>query len=126
MKHTVQVIDGAHPITADVGETFTLTDEVYLCEVFEDSVTPLLRSDYPFERAHFFSAHHAVTGKMFCNEDWPHPDGSNVIGWTKRHANSSIAYLQPGDGPETFASDAYRSLVENAIRWAALSNGPRQ
>ena len=126
VKHTVHVIDSTHPITADIGETFSLTDELYLCEVFEDSITPLLRSDYPFERAQFYSAHHAVTGKMFCNDDWPHPDGSNVIGWTKRYSNSHIAYLQPGDGPETFASKTYRRLLENAIRWAAASNSSRQ
>lgn len=126
VTHTVEVVDRTHPITADIDKPFALTDEVYLCEVFEGDVTPLLRSDYPFERAQFYSAHHAVTGKMFYNDDWPHPDGSNIIGWTKRHANSSIAYLQPGDGPATFASEAYRCLVENAIRWAAASNGPGQ
>jgi hypothetical protein len=126
VKHTVQVVDSTHPISVDIDATFSLTDELYLCEVFEDSVTPLLRSDYPFERAQFYSAHHAVTGKMFCNDDWPHPDGSNVIGWTKRYSNSHIAYLQPGDGPETFASETYRRLLENAIRWAAAFNSSRQ
>jgi hypothetical protein len=63
---------------------------------------------------------------MFCNDDWPHPDGSNAIGWTKRYANSHIAYLQPGDGPETFKTETYRRLLENAIRWAAASNNPLQ
>ena len=44
VQHTVQVIDGAPPITAGIGATFSLTDELYLCEVFEDSVTPLTLS----------------------------------------------------------------------------------
>ena len=61
----------------------------------------------------------SVTGTMFCNDDWPHPEGPNHIGWTRTVENSRIVYLQPGDGPETYASPHYRRLVENAIRWVA-------
>jgi type 1 glutamine amidotransferase len=56
---------------------------------------------------------------MYCNDDWPHPDGPNLIGWTKTVGNSRIVYLQPGDGPDTYAAPEYRRLVENAIRWVA-------
>ena len=119
VAHSVRVLDGDHPITAGLGDTLDLTDELYLYEVFEDDVTPLLESDYTFDREHFYSAHHAVTGKMFCNEDWPHPNGSGLVGWSKVCRQSRIAYLQPGDGPTTFASEDYRHLLENAIRWSA-------
>ena len=119
VSHEVSVADTTHPITAGVDDTFSLTDELYLYEVFEDDVEPLLTSGHTFDRDHFFSAHHAVTGNMFCNDDWAHPEGSALIGWTKTQGNSRIAYLQPGDGPETFASAQYRQLLENAIRWAA-------
>ena len=119
VSHEVSVADTTHPITAGVDETFLLTDELYLYEVFEDDVEPLLTSAHTFDREHFFSAHHAVTGNMFCNDNWPHPDGSALIGWTKNEGQSRIAYLQPGDGPETFASRQYRQLLQNAIRWAA-------
>jgi len=119
VAHTVNVLDQTHPITADLDETFSLTDELYLCEIFEGDIHPLLSSDYTFDREHFYSAHHAVTGKMFCNDNWPHPQGSPLIGWTKEHESSRIAYLQPGDGPATYASEQYRRLLENAIRWAA-------
>jgi type 1 glutamine amidotransferase len=119
VSHEVSVADITHPITAGVDKTFSLTDELYLYEVFEDEVEPLLTSAHTFDREHFFSAHHAVTGNMFCNDNWPHPDGSALIGWTKNEGQSRIAYLQPGDGPETFASGQYRQLLENAIRWAA-------
>ena len=117
--HNVSVLDTQHPIAAGLGEGFQLTDELYLYEVFENDITPLLRSDYSFDRDHFYSAYHAVTGKMFCNEDWPHPESSSLIGWTKTHDQSRIAYLQPGDGPATYASEHYRRLLENAIRWVA-------
>ena len=123
VSHEVSVADTTHPITAGVDDTFSLTDELYLYEVFEDDVEPLLTSGHTFDRDHFFSAHHAVTGNMFCNDDWAHPEGSALIGWTKTQGNSRIAYLQPGDGPGTYASAQYRQLLENAIRWAAKS-GP--
>ena len=87
--------------------------------MFEDDVTPLLESDYTFDREHFYSAHHAVMGNMFCNDDWPHPNGSRLVGWSKVCRQSRIAYLQPGDGSATFASEEYRRLLENAIRWSA-------
>ena len=119
VDHTVTVVDPHHPITAGLDATFSLNDELYLYEVFDKDVSPLLRSDHAFDSEHFYSAHHAVTGKMFCNENWPHPEGSPLIGWTKSHGKSRIAYLQPGDGPATYASEHYRRLLENAIRWAA-------
>ena len=119
VSHSVQVVSALHPVTEGVNETFSLTDELYLYEVFEDDIDPLLASHHTFDREHFYSAHHAVTGNMFCNDDWPHPDGRNLIGWTKTVENSRIVYLQPGDGPDTFASLEYRRLVENAIRWVA-------
>jgi len=119
VPHTVAVEDTMHPITKGLDRTFSLTDELYLCEVFDNDIHPLLTSDYSFDREHFYSAHHAVTGKMFCNDDWPHPQGSSLIGWTKTAGASRICYLQPGDGPDTYASEHYRQLLENAIHWAA-------
>ena len=119
VSHEVSVADTTHPITAGIDDTFSLTDELYLYEVFEDDVEPLLTSGHIFDRDHFFSAHHAVTGNMFSNDEWPHPEGSALIGWAKNQGNSRIAYLQPGDGPTTYASAQYRQLLENAMRWAA-------
>ena len=59
----------------------------------------------------------AISGAMFSNQGWEHGDGSNLVGWTKRARNSPLVYLQPGDGPETYADLNYRRLIENAIRW---------
>lgn len=106
-----------HPVMAGVPASFDLTDEPYLCEVFEDSVTPLLRSSGDFTRDSFFSADLAVNGRMYDREGWAHPPGSNLIGWTKQAINSRLVYLQPGDGPSAYDNPSYRLLVENAIRW---------
>lgn len=119
VAHTVTATDPDHPILAGAPARFALTDEVYLYEVFEDLVTPLLRSDYAFEQANFYSAAQAVAGRMFSNEGWSHRPGSDLVGWTKRALGSPLVYLQPGDGPPTYADETYRRLVANAIRWAA-------
>ncbi len=119
VTHQAKVLDPAHPVAAGVPERFTLTDELYLSEVFEDLVIPLLASDAVFTRDRFYSAALAVNGRMYANTGWNHPDGSRLIGWAKRARNSPLVYLQPGDGPPTYENPHYRRLMENAIRWVA-------
>lgn len=118
-QHTVRVLAPEHPVCAGVDARFSLTDELYLAHAFDDTIVPLLSSDYDFRRENFYSAHHAVSGRMYCNDDWPHPPGTRLVGWVKRYRNSPIVYLQPGDGPATYADPNYRRLVENALRWLA-------
>ena len=119
VTHEVRLLDPAHPVVAGLPDKFTLTDELYLSEVFEDLVTPLLASGAGFTRGHFYSAALAVAGQMYSNSGWEHADGSSLVGWTKRARNSPLVYLQPGDGPETYADPNYKRLIENAIRWVA-------
>ena len=70
VEHTISVLED-HPITAGLPSQFKMTDELYLSEVFEDSITPLLASDYEFTRDNFYSATKAVRdGSMFDNEGW--------------------------------------------------------
>lgn len=108
-----------HPVLEGVPERFALTDELYLGEVFEDEVTPLLRSSHAFTGDNFFSAHAAVQGRMYSNQGWTHPPGSNLIGWTKRAHNTPLVYLQPGDGPAAYENPNVSRLIENAIRFVA-------
>jgi hypothetical protein len=111
------VVAADHPVTHGVPMRFPMRDELYLAEIFENDVTPLLRADAGFTSDRFWSAAHAVAGRMHCRDGWAHPPGSNLIGWTKRAINSPLVYLQPGDGPETYDNPHYRRLVENGIRW---------
>jgi len=106
-----------HPVLAGVPKRFALTDELYLYDVFEDEVTPLLRADYSFACGNFYSAAAAVAGRMNDNAGWTRPPGSDLIGWTRRAGNSKLVYLQPGDGPAAYANPHLRRLVENAIRF---------
>jgi type 1 glutamine amidotransferase len=108
-----------HPVLAGVPERFGLTDELYLYEVFEDQVTPLLRADHAFTREGFYSAAQAVAGRMQSNAGWNPPPGPDLIGWTKRAGACPLVYLQPGDGPAAYDNPHVRRLIENAIRWVA-------
>lgn len=119
VTHEVRVLR-RHPVTEGLPERFTITDELYLYEVFEEDVEPLLASDYVFEAGNFYSAARVVReGRMFSNEGWEHPTGSNLIGWTRQQGNSRIVYLQCGDGPSAYASPHFRRLLGNAIAWVA-------
>ena len=119
VNHRVKVL-AEHPVTAGVDHEFTITDELYLYEVFEDSVVPLLRSDYAFVRDNFYSAAAAVReGKLFTNEGWEHEPGSNLVGWTKHYRNSPIVFLQFGDDPEAYGNAQFQMLLGNAIAWVA-------
>ena len=112
-------IDSAPAGAADAVDAGTA---IGLHEVFADSVTPILVSDYTFTEDNFYSATSAVRdGKMFDNEGWTHQPGSNTVGWIKTYGNSPIAYIQGGDDPEAYENEHYRQLLENTIAWAASS-----
>jgi type 1 glutamine amidotransferase len=106
-----------HPVTTGLPARFPVRDELYLAQVFEDSVTPLLRAEHPFTARHFHSAQEALQGRMYSREGWEHADGSDLIGWCKRAINSRLVYLQPGDGPSAYNNTHYRRLIRNAVSW---------
>jgi uncharacterized protein len=119
VEHEVRVLR-RHPVTEGLPDRFTLTDELYLYEVFEEDVEPLLASNYVFEAGNFYSAARVVReARMFSNAGWEHAPGSSFIGWTRHQGNSRIVYLQCGDCPTAYASPHFRRLLGNAIAWAA-------
>ncbi len=119
VDYVAEVVAPHHPVMRDIPTTFAMRDELYLCEIFEDEVTPLLRARHPFTRDNFYSATAAIEGRMFSNKGWSHDEGSNLIGWTRRVGNSQLVYLQPGDDAVTYDNPVYRRLLQNAIRWVA-------
>ena len=122
VTHTVEVLDATHPICEGLAPTFEITDEVYLFPVFEDSVTPLMRSTHRFTDDEFYSADLAIRGERNSSAGWNHPDGSSLLAWTKSQGASPIAYVQFGDSPNTYADPNYRRVLANAIRWAAMAD----
>jgi hypothetical protein len=120
VSHEVQVLDPQHPILQGLPASFALQDELYLFEVFEQDVIPLLRSNFEFTADNFYSAAKVVKeGKMNSNQDWPHPPGSNLIGWLKHYLNSPITYLQSGDDPIAWQNPNFITLLKNAVHWTA-------
>jgi uncharacterized protein len=101
----ITVVDKAHPITQGLGDGFDITDEAYSCPMFEDSVHPLLRTD-------FVPAEH--DRNLAANSKY-----SNLAGWVKTAENSPVAYVQMGHGPAAWSNPQYRKLLLNAIKWAA-------
>ena len=108
-----------HPVTAGIASQFEVTDELYLAEVFADEITPLVRARHDFVAANFYSAAHAVAGRMFDNAAWPHPRGSDLVAWTRQADAAPIVYLQFGDGPATYTNPAVQRLLANALDWTA-------
>ncbi len=119
VTHTVEVLDPDHPICAGLEPTFEITDELYLFPVLVDSVTPLMRSRHSFVDTEFYSADLAIRGSRDDRTGWSHPPGSDLVAWTKTVGTSPVAYIQFGDGPQTYADPNYRRVLANAIRWAA-------
>lgn len=118
VSHAVSVVN-THPVTDGLPASFEMTDELYLCPIFEEDVTPLLRSDYDFVPENFYSSSAAVAGTMNSNEGWTHPQGSNLVGWVKKWGNSPIVYLQGGDDSTAMQNPNFTALVQNAVRWVA-------
>ena len=114
--------DGKHPITDGI-EDFEITDELYLAEFFEGDINPILRSNYKFTDKNFYSAARALEGEMYSNRDWSHQEGSDIVGWTKKYENSSIAYLQFGDGPSSYKNENFRKLIKQSINWVIKETG---
>ncbi|WP_207843545.1 ThuA domain-containing protein [Williamsia soli] len=115
----VTVADPTHPIVAGLPPTFDLVDETYLCECFEDDVTPLLRTDAEMSDAVHWSTALAMSGRRDDRAGWHHRPGSQLVGWTKTTGRSRLAYLQPGDKAPTLSDPTYRQLVAGALEWAA-------
>jgi len=113
----LSVVAADHPVCAGLPECFELTDETYLCPVFDGDVTPLLVSDAPKTDDEFYSATLAVTGHLYSRDGWHHPPGSKLAAWAHRVGESSVVYIQPGDGPQAFGNANYRRLLANAISW---------
>jgi len=81
-----------HPITARLG-TMHLWDETYKGMWISPDVTVLLRSDNP-------------------TSDGP-------VAWVSPYPKSRVVYIQLGHGESAHLYPAYRTLVQDAIRWSA-------
>lgn len=110
---------GAHPVTAGLPACFEVTDELYLAEVFEGDVEPLLATDMHLASVGFRSAAAAVG--LATPGAWHRPAGSRLLAWTHRYRNARVVTMQPGDGPSAYANPALRLLLTQALAWVGRS-----
>ena len=99
------IVDKTHPITQGLGDAIDIVDEAYSCAFFEDTVHPLIRTDFK-----------PVDHDKNLNPKWPF---SNLAAWWKVSERSPVVFLQNGHGPTAWANPAYRILLANSIKWAA-------
>jgi uncharacterized protein len=114
----VTVVDKTHPIVQGIGDGFDIVDEAYLCPMFEDSVHPILRTNFEPKVSNFPSQlqRPPVAGDPKFAD---HPDGSNMTGWVKTAENSPIVYIQHGHDEEAWQNPAFKTIMLNSIKWAA-------
>ncbi len=122
VDHTIEVLAPDHPVCAGIPPTFEVHDELYLIPPVAPGMTPLLRTTHPMTDDHFFSADEAIRGRRNSREGWSHPAGPDLVGWTHTVERSRIVYLQPGDGPSSYADEHVRRLIDNAIGFVAESS----
>ena len=122
VTHEVEVV-AEHPVTAGLPECFSITDELYLFDVLEADVQPLLTSRHTFSEDNFYSAAKVVRDQeMFSNDGWSHPPGSNLIGWARELGPTRLVYLQCGDDPIAYGNPHFQRLLSNAIHWVSDRN----
>ena len=119
-SYTVDVVAPGHPVCAGV-EPFDLTDELYLCPVFEDEVVPLLATAAELTPQSMTSTYDEVCHGVRHPAD-DHPPGSRLLGWVKPAGRSPLVYLLPGHGPATMAHPSYRRLLANSLAWVASAD----
>jgi type 1 glutamine amidotransferase len=114
--YRVEVVDPGHPVCAGV-EPFEVTDELYLCPVFEDEVTPLLATDADVSAATMIDTYREVR----FGERAPAMEqtGTRLVGWAREHGPSRVVYLLPGHSGETMRDPQYRLLMANACAWVS-------
>ena len=118
VDYTARLI-GKHPVTDGLPAEFAVCDELYLGEIFEDDVVPLVRSDYGFTRDNFYSASLGISGTLYSNEGWDHPPGSNLVAWHKQVGAAPLVYLQFGDAPQTYRNPHVRQMLKQALDFIA-------
>lgn len=108
-----------HQVTEGLPASFPVTDELYLCQIDESAVHPLIRAEHQFTRENFYSAALAVAGEMFSNKGWAHPDGSNLVAWWREVGSARLVYCQFGDGPQTYTNPNVQRVLANALRFTS-------
>jgi type 1 glutamine amidotransferase len=108
----VTIVDKSHPVVQGLEDGFEIEDETYLAPMFEDSVHPLLRTNFEPKVSNF-------PNQMQRDPNWKHPDGSNMTAWVKTAEKSPVVYIQHGHDERAWTNPNFQKLMGNAIKWAS-------
>jgi type 1 glutamine amidotransferase len=114
--YRIDVVDADHPLTKGVSP-FHVVDELYLCPVFENDLTPLLSTPADTSPESMIDTYREVRYGEQCPAS--EQVGSNLVGWSRQHGPSRLVYLLPGHGPSTMEHEMYRRLLANAFEFVA-------
>jgi len=109
VEQHISIADKTHPVVQGLGDGFDIVDEVFVHPVFEDSVHPLLRTDFKRIDSNF--------PRQYA-QGWRHPEGSSLAAWCKASERSPVVYLQFGHDAKAWDNPAFRTLMMNSMRWA--------
>ena len=124
VRYEAEVV-AAHPVTQGLPDRFAVDDELYLLQLLEPDVVPLLRARFDFGSGNFYSAAEALAGRMRSREGWSHPPGTDLIAWARRVGRSPVVVIQCGNDGQTFANPAFERLVANAVAWVTGPDAAR-
>ena len=110
-KQHLTVVDKAHPIMQGLAGGFDISDEVYKCEYLPDTFHVLMTTDFDKSDVNFPNQY--ARGLRYPGA------GNNAVVWVKTAENSPVVYIAAGHGPHAYENPMYRTLLMNAIRWAA-------
>ena len=98
----IRVEDRVHPATQHLGETFEITDDIYLFKKWDRSKAHLLLSLEPRSLD--------LTKVRSPEREYP-------ISWTKTYGKGSVFYTALGDDESVWKDPRYRSHLLGGIRW---------
>jgi len=103
-KVRVKVVDGTHPATRHLGESFAIADDIYQFKNFDrGKVRLLLRLD----PASLDLANPKVNRQ---DRDFP-------VSWARTHGQGRVFYTALGDWEATWKDPRYRTHLIQGIRW---------
>ncbi len=104
IKVRVKVVDRRHPATRHFGESFEITDDIYLFKGLDRRKVDLLLGLDP-------------DSLDLTNPNMNLDDKDLPVAWSKSHGRGRVFYTALGDWEEVWKSPAYRTHLIEGIRW---------
>ena len=108
-KVRVKVEDRRHPATRHFGESFEVTDDIYLFRKFDRRKVDLLLSLVPDS---LDLSVPKLEGDL----------GDLPVAWSKNHGRGRVFYTALGDWEEVWRNPNYRTHLIEGTRWAMKAN----